>query len=117
MSSFTSPAVVEILNSYDFRLVKDFEFYIDNEQGEKITVPEGYITDFASVPRVFWSVIPPVGKYTKACIIHDYMYDNAIKTKKEADLIFYDAMKVLKVPKWKRLTMYYAVRLFGRGEY
>ncbi|EJI0210340.1 DUF1353 domain-containing protein, partial [Salmonella enterica subsp. enterica] len=50
-------------------------------------------------------------------IIHDYLYDNALRTKKEADLIFLDGMKVLGVPKWKRIVMYQAVRLFGRGMY
>ncbi|EIR7955257.1 DUF1353 domain-containing protein, partial [Salmonella enterica subsp. enterica serovar Newport] len=50
-------------------------------------------------------------------IIHDYLYDNALCTKKEADKIFQDGMTVLGVPKWKRIVMYLAVRLFGRGSY
>ncbi|EBE6564298.1 DUF1353 domain-containing protein, partial [Salmonella enterica] len=69
------------------------------------------------VPRIFWTILPPDGKYAKAAIIHDWMYDNALRTKKEADLIFLDGMTVLGVPKWKRIIMYYAVRLFGRGSY
>ncbi|EAA8643625.1 phage tail protein, partial [Salmonella enterica] len=28
-----------------------------------------------------------------------------------------DGMTVLGVPQWKRIIMYYAVRLFGRGMY
>ncbi|EGK0744441.1 DUF1353 domain-containing protein, partial [Salmonella enterica] len=66
---------------------------------------------------IFWTLLPPDGKYAKAAIIHDWMYDNALRTKKEADLIFLDGMTVLGVPKWKRIIMYYAVRLFGRGSY
>ncbi|EBM0567935.1 phage tail protein, partial [Salmonella enterica] len=50
-------------------------------------------------------------------IIHDWMYDNALRTKKEADKIFLDGMTVLGVPKWKRTVMYWAVRWFGRGMY
>ncbi|ECE7751582.1 DUF1353 domain-containing protein, partial [Salmonella enterica subsp. enterica serovar Ngili] len=50
-------------------------------------------------------------------IIHDYLYDNALRTKKEADLIFLDGMTVLGVPRWKRIVMYLAVRWFGRGKY
>ncbi|EHM6603896.1 DUF1353 domain-containing protein [Salmonella enterica] len=61
--------------------------------------------------------MPPDGKYAKAAIIHDYMYDNALRTKQEADLIFLDGMVVLGVPKWKRTVMYWAVRMFGRGMY
>ncbi|EOI6844551.1 DUF1353 domain-containing protein, partial [Salmonella enterica] len=82
-----------------------------------IEVPAGFVTDLASVPRIFWTILPPDGKYAKAAIIHDWMYDNALRTKKEADLIFLDGMTVLGVPKWKRIIMYYAVRLFGRGMY
>ncbi|HCH8504641.1 TPA: DUF1353 domain-containing protein, partial [Salmonella enterica] len=75
------------------------------------------ITDLASVPRIFWTPLPPDGKYAKAAIIHDYLYDNALRTKKEADRIFLDGMTVLGVPKWKRTVMYWAVRLFGQGRY
>ncbi|EMW4560706.1 DUF1353 domain-containing protein, partial [Salmonella enterica] len=50
------------------------------------------------------------GKYAKAAIIHDYLYDNALRTKKEANLIFLDGMTVPGVPKWKRIEMYLAVR-------
>lgn len=32
-------------------------------------------------------------------IIHDYLYDNALRTKKEADLIFLDGMTVPGVSK------------------
>ncbi|EKP8882834.1 DUF1353 domain-containing protein, partial [Salmonella enterica] len=41
----------------------------------------------------------------------------ALRTKKEADKIFLDGMTVLGVPKWKRTVMYWAVRVFGRGNY
>ncbi|EOG2822191.1 DUF1353 domain-containing protein, partial [Salmonella enterica] len=82
-----------------------------------ISVPAGFITDLATIPRIFWTILPPDGKYAKAAIIHDYLYDNALRTKKEADLIFLDGMTVLGVPKWKRTVMYWAVRVFGIGRY
>ncbi|EEU6555214.1 DUF1353 domain-containing protein, partial [Salmonella enterica] len=94
-----------------------FEFYLSDDNSDVIEVPAGFVTDLASVPRIFWTILPPDGKYAKAAIIHDWMYDNALRTKKEADLIFLDGMTVLGVPKWKRIIMYYAVRLFGRGSY
>ncbi|WP_340505829.1 DUF1353 domain-containing protein, partial [Escherichia coli] len=50
-------------------------------------------------------------------IIHDWLYDNALRTKREADKIFLDAMCVLGVSRWRRMLMYCAVRLFGRGNY
>ncbi|WP_141124948.1 DUF1353 domain-containing protein, partial [Salmonella enterica] len=70
-----------------------------------------------TIPRIFWILLPPDGKYAKAAIIHDYLYDNALRTKYEADRIFLDGMAVLGVPRWKRTVMYWAVRWFGRGSY
>ncbi|EDQ5128059.1 DUF1353 domain-containing protein, partial [Salmonella enterica] len=78
-----------------------------------IEVPVGFVTDLATVPRIFWSLLPPDGEYAKAAIIHDYLYHYPLRNRKESDLIFLDGMKVLGVPKWKRIIMYLAVRIFG----
>jgi hypothetical protein len=120
MSSFTK-AVVEIDDSMEpcmFKLVSDLEYHIGELPSEQIIdVPVGYETDLASVPRSMWWLFPPHGKYSKAAIVHDYLYSNAIGTKKQADKIFYEAMGVLGVPKWKRILMYWAVRVGGKGSY
>lgn len=39
-----------------------------------IVVPEGFITDFASIPRFLWSIYPPTGRYQEAAVIHDWLY-------------------------------------------
>ncbi|EKZ3211521.1 DUF1353 domain-containing protein [Salmonella enterica] len=117
MSRFTTPAILEMLDHRLWRVYEPFEFYLSSDSSDVIAVPAGFVTDLASVPRIFWTLLPPDGKYAKAAIIHDYLYDNALRTKKEADLIFLDGMTVLGVPKWKRTIMYYAVRLFGKGMY
>ncbi|EHR8187321.1 DUF1353 domain-containing protein [Salmonella enterica] len=117
MSKFTTPAILEMLDRYLWRVYEPFEFYLSDDNCDVIEVPAGFITDLATIPRIFWTLLPPDGKYAKAAIIHDYLYDNALRTKKEADLIFLDGMTVLGVPRWKRMIMYYAVRLFGQGMY
>ncbi|EMK0255628.1 DUF1353 domain-containing protein [Salmonella enterica] len=117
MSGFTSPAVLVMLGGYRWRVYEPFSFYLTDDNSDVIEVPAGFVTDLATIPRIFWVLLPPDGRYAKAAIIHDYLYDNALRTKKEADLIFLDAMTVLGVPKWKRVIMYNAVRLFGRGNY
>ena len=86
--------------------------YITNDN-IKITVPKDFNTNFASVPRIFWSLLPPWGRYGKAAIVHDFLYYSGIYSKKETDLIFLEAMKSLNVVKWKRYTMYYSVKKFG----
>ncbi|EDZ5416544.1 DUF1353 domain-containing protein [Salmonella enterica] len=117
MSRFTAPAILEMLDHYRWRVYEPFEFYLSDDNSDVISVPAGFVTDLATVPRIFWTFMPPDGKYAKAAIIHDYLYDNALRTKKEADRIFLDGMTVLGVPKWKRIVMYLAVRIFGRGNY
>lgn len=95
----------------EYRTLKEYTFAVD---GELITIPAGYQTDFASVPRVFWSVFPPVGKHNPAALVHDYLYDNRIGTRKRADKIFLELMLAYGVHRWGAHCMYWGVRLGGR---
>lgn len=138
MGSFTSPPIVRMHGLYRWELftaytyyrnpiydkdgnVKRPEDYTEEEKRhrsfEKIVVPAGYITDLATIPRPLWSIFPPHDVYAKAAILHDFLYDNAIGSKAEADLVFHEAMLVLGIPKWKAFIFYWGVRLFGRGKY
>ena len=81
-----------------------------------IAVPVGFTTDFASVPSMFWSVVPPTGRYGLAAVVHDWLYWQQSLKRAEADQVFHDAMAELQVPGWKRFVMTKAVRWFG-GSY
>lgn len=117
-----------------WRLLEGFSFYSDKIiPGKRIIVyvPSKFITDGASVPRLLWSWIPPLGNYGQAAVLHDYARsygfysiddDNNINssvlslqvlTTKQADDLFLEAMEVLKVPKLKRTVMYLAVRAYA----
>ena len=37
-----------------------------------IVVPSDFPTDLASIPRVFWWLLPPNGTYEKSAVIHDW---------------------------------------------
>ena len=114
MSSFTEDLVVSPLpDGRNWKVVEEFYYYLDDEYGERITVPKGFITDFASIPPIFWSILPSIGKYTKASVIHDYLYQTREKSRKESDDIFYDGMLILGTKKWKAKIMHKSVRLFG----
>jgi hypothetical protein len=93
------------------RLIKNFSVTL--AVGRKITVPAGFKTDFASVPRLFWRIIPPWGRYSAAAVVHDYLYETNSVDRAEADQIFLELMKRLGVPLWKRQLMYRAVRIGG----
>ena len=77
-----------------------------------IIVPAGWVTDFASVPRVFQWIFPSDGDYTKAAVLHDYLCELAGFDGPLADAIFRAAMKELDVKTSRRIAMYYAVRLY-----
>ncbi len=118
MSSFTTPADLRLVGNRLFELISPFEYHVGSFPSDHvIRVPAGFVTDLASVPRALWSIMPPHGRYAKAAIIHDYLYASPIVSRKQADDIFLEAMEVLGVAKWRRLAMYYAVRLFGQSSY
>lgn len=102
-------AGVEDARSFWWRLLSPLEYQGKMEQ---FIVPEGFITDFASVPCALWSVFPPYGKYTKAAVVHDWLYAAGKVSRKDADGIFSRMMREAGV-KWRRPLMWFAVRLFG----
>lgn len=118
MTSFTKPLIVTPLEDGErWELVEEFEYHVGSvDSNEVICVPQGFITDFASIPRIFWNILPPWGKYGKAAIIYDYLYSNNevyVYDRKRSDQIFLEGMEVLNVPGWKRNIMYLAVRIFA----
>lgn len=120
MSSFTKPLTVTKLKTGMWEVDREFWYYIGEEGSDEfVIIPRGFHTDFASVPRAFWMIIPPDGKYSQAAVLHDYLYSchgilpEVTYQRKTCDKIFIEAMAVLEVPTWKRRVMYRAVRMFA----
>jgi hypothetical protein len=110
--NLTGPLMVEILpNGRSARLIQPYR--VGTAAGRIIDVPQGFETDFASVPRLFWRIVPPWGRYSPAAVVHDFLYHTGKVSRKKADGIFLELMAKLAVPLWKRFLMYWAVRLFG----
>jgi len=117
MSSFTDPVILKVLKQREFEVYEDFEFHVGCYPSERIiTVKRGTKTDIATIPRLFWIFFPPIGNYTKAAIVHDYLYRTPSErvTRKEADEIFLEALVVSGVSPIVRYGMFYAVRLCGK---
>lgn len=76
-------------------------------------VPTGFVTDGASVPRIFWNLFPPSGSYFPAAIVHDWHYAHSTKTRKECDQLFRGNMKLCGCRWYTRAIIYRAVRLGG----
>lgn len=141
MSSFTSDLKVKVLENGDkYQILESFTYYRNDNKEIVIKVEPGYITDFATIPQVFWNIYPPFGKYTKAAVLHDRLCDAYLnnetwedvvisddnlpeeyKGKKvkriDADKIFLEAMEAIKVPKVTRHILYSFVRLYAIFKY
>lgn len=116
--TFRLPLRLEYLNGRDWLLIEPLRY--ERANGTFVEVPAGFVTDFASVPRFFWRVLPPTGDYGKAAVLHDFLYRHGFSGgfgRRVADLVFLEAMRELGVPWWKRSVMYAAVRLFGRWSF
>jgi hypothetical protein len=84
-----------------------------------LTVPAGFVTDFASTPRFLWPILWPTGPWGKPSVLHDDLYRTFhLATKAEADRVFLEAMRHLPaVGKFRANLMYEGVHVFGRRSY
>ena len=114
-SSFLTPLIVSPMpDGRRWRLFRSFTYHINSKRSkDKITVPVGFVTDFASVPRFLWWWLPYWGRYGKGAVLHDYIYQTHCRTREEADKIFLEAMLVGGTKEWKAKLMYWSVRAFG----
>ena len=93
-----SPLRVEYLGPDDYgvpwyKLIEPLRFEARlNGGGLTVEVPANYATDFASVPRIFWSRLPHDGPWAKASVVHDYLYQRGGCSRFLADAIFRDAI-------------------------
>ena len=88
--------------------------YVIGNTSQSITVPKGFVTDFASIPRGLWLLgLSPYGQYGRAAVIHDYLYWAQGCTKDQADRLLVIAMKESAVNNFDELAIYKGVSLGG----
>jgi hypothetical protein len=96
----------------DAVLMAELSYQIGNT-AHVIIVPAGFVTDFASTPRAIWSVLPPMGRYQLAAVVHDFLYWDQACTREQADALLRVAMAESQVEPGKRDIIWSAVRSFG----
>ncbi len=118
VGKFTTDLNLKYINGIFWSLESELVYV--SSKGETVTVPKGFITDMASVPKLFWNIFPPMGdgsKYGEAAVVHDFLYATQKIPKPQSDNFFLDAMNTLCVPMWKRYLLYYAVAFFGQSSW
>lgn len=80
---------------------------------QSFEIPATAETDFASVPIVFQWLVPRSGRYTKAAVLHDFLWRTPVDgvSRGDADGIFRRCMRELGVPLLRRWLMWGGVRL------
>jgi len=106
------PALQPFAGAEDWMVRMPLEYEI-GDSGQVISVPNGFVTDFASVPPKLRPFFPKLGKYLQAAIVHDYLYWNQTCSRDQADKIFYHAMKESHVETIDKFLFYQAVDKFG----
>lgn len=99
-----------------FQLNKRYLIQVDEKL---ITVPKGFETDFASIPRVFWPIQSPYDyKNIAPAILHDYQYTcpNNL-TRRKIDSIFYSALIDNRVNPVVAYAFWLAVRAGGSSHF
>lgn len=110
--SFSS-LITEDLSTNDgprFKLVEDLVWF---RPSGALVIPAGFVTDFASIPRYLWPILPPVGAYDRAAVVHDYYYRFNGCPRVFADQLLEEGMTELDVTPWKSVLIYRGVRLGG----
>lgn len=82
---------------------------------QAVSVPKGFVTDLASIPRIFWTILPRQAEYSYPAILHDYLYWEQTCTKAQADDVLEAAMEDMSVGAINSSAILFAVRSFGHG--
>ncbi len=91
--------------------------YITHD-GRKIQVPAGFLTDLASFPRIVRPVLDAQHPTTRRpAAVHDFIYVHQTHrfTKREADRIFYEALREEGASEALAWSMWKATCIGGRG--
>lgn len=112
MNKFLDPLVMQEGKPGEWGMVLRMR-YRDEERDLVITVPAGFITDLASIPRPAKAIFDPNGRTRKPAVLHDWLYRAKPFSRSEADLIFLEAMKAEKVGWFERWVFWVGVRIGG----
>jgi hypothetical protein len=109
----SEPTVKLLKSGRNVRLMERYEFV--DQIGRAWPVPSETISDGASIPQIFWSIIggPFEGPYRGPSIIHDYYCEKRTRKSSEVHAMFHDAMLCARVGYRRAFIMAEAVKRFG----
>lgn len=96
-----------------WELREEFAFYSDS-LGQRITVPAGFITNLASIPKAVQNIIANDDpRIEMPSVIHDYCYTVQTVSREQADKVIREGMELQGAGAFIRQSVYLALRAFG----
>lgn len=122
VSILTSCAQIKIrapktqpFDDYNYEMLEEDLTYRIGNTNELVTVPAGFVTDYASIPGMLRPYFEKKNKAYKApAIVHDWLYWTGYDREK-ADDILYTAARESKVSKVDSYLIWAGVRIGGRA--
>ncbi len=91
--------------------------YVSDLLNAVITVPAGFVTDMASVPRIPIAFLLTADAGHEAAVIHDFAYTSHFCDRATADDLFKEALLCGGEPGWRAWLMWAGVRAGGHWAY
>lgn len=113
MSKFLSPLLLELTDEFEGLWEVKMNFAYESDLGGIIVVPEGFMTDLASVPRIPAAYLLFGDRGQKAAVIHDWLYSTRAYERRVCDNIFLEALALSGYNWFTRNMMYLGVRAGG----
>jgi len=100
-----------------WRIEKPFQYWSD-VLGRRITVEPGFLTDYASVPRVPLAYLLFGDTSHRGAVIHDWLFHHhEVCDEQTASKVLLEACKAEGIPAWRRLGIYLGVYLGGASSW
>lgn len=114
MSKFLDPLETTEISDSIFTIADHPIRYLSEIAARMFTIPVGFFTDFASVPRWMPVIYALIGdRAHEAAALHDWLYYAAITTRKMADRVLREAVITCGISNWQANLFYIGVRAGG----
>jgi hypothetical protein len=121
MAEFLTPLETECIDDQAaggrgfWKILQPFQYQSDI-LGKTITVEPGFLTDYASVPRVpiLYDLLGDTAH--KAAVIHDWLFHNhSVCDEQTANDVFKEACIVEGIPEWRLVSLWLGVTIGGES--
>ncbi|MBB3213405.1 hypothetical protein FHW67_002697 [Herbaspirillum sp. Sphag1AN] len=123
MSQFLTELVTECIDDLAasgrgiWRIVEPLVYQSD-VLGKTIVVEPGFLTDYASVPRLPLAYLLFGDTSHIAAVIHDWLFHHhEVCDEPTANLVLLEASRAEGIPAWRRLGIYLGVKIGGRSSW